>query len=238
MKRPHVLFAVAWLLAGCVSPGVTPPSEAIANLKAVHIVAMESHPLGFIPDLKGTSEEVDQRAKELSRTYQAALDRGGWVPTVVLAKEAQARLAERGLQATIAPRVKPIPGVEHRDYTLTLENWLAPTRAWYNDAEPAAGYADLPRDPSSYVLEVAVINYEIASFGRLLLQVAMKLIDPSTGNVVGRARAWNAMNSPRLEPVDQALSGDAARFKEAFLGTGRELTTRCLAELGFIPGTR
>jgi hypothetical protein len=179
--------------------------------------------------------EASKRSGELSLSYQAVLDqKGAWVPTAVLANEVQAQLAAQGIQATVAPRVKPIPGVKDRSPTLFMENWLAPIRAWYNDTAPTPDYGDHPWDKSLYVLEVGVINYEIDRAGGLLLQVAMKVIDPASGQVIGRARAANPWNMPKLAPLDQAFADNGSRFKDAFVLTGRESARRCLAELGLL----
>ncbi len=263
MKRFYSLFTLLFFLSGCVSAGITPPKDATGKLREIYIVAMETHPLGVPPSFNSVIlgsggsittargfalfntvaillelPEVSKRGEETSRSYQTVLDQNGtWVPTVVLANEAQALLAAQGLRATIAPRVKPIPGVENRTYTVLMENWLAPIRAWYNDTTPVPDYRDISHDPSSFVIEVGVINYEIEPAGGLLVQVAMKVIDPSSGNVIGRARAANAWDMPQLNPLDQAFSGDASRFKESFLKTGQEITRKCLTELGLAQNT-
>lgn len=111
-------------------------------------------------------------------------------------------------------------------------------RAADDDTKPVADYGALARDKSLYVLEVGVINYEIEPGGKLLVQVAMKVIDPSNGSVIGRARAANPWNMPQQSPLDQAFSGDASHFKEAFLKTGQEITKKCLTELGLIQPSR
>lgn len=265
MNRLHAVLGISLLLiGGCVSAGIAPPQKATGNLKEVHIVAMEPHPLGVPPGFNsvilgsgGSIEtargfalfntvaillempEASKRGAEISQSYQAVLDQNGtWVPTVVLANEAQAQLGAQGLRTTVAPNVKPIPGVKDRTYTVLMENWLAPIRAWYNDTKPVADYGDLPSDKSLYVLEVGVINYEIEPGGGLLVQVAMKVIEPSNGDVIGRARVANPWNMPQLSPLNQAFSDDSSRFKEAFLKTGQEITKKCLAELGLIKPIR
>lgn len=265
MTRLHVLWlGFSLLLGGCVSLGAALPQDAIDKLHQVHVVAMESHPLGVPagprPSIVGSSgmfdeargialfytgailfalPEASRRGEEISKSYQAALDReGAWVPTLVLANEVRAQLAAKEVETTVAPGVKPIPGVKDRSYTALMENWLAPTRAWYNDTSPVADYGDLPNDPSLYVLEVGMINYEIVPGGSLMVQVAMKVIDPATGRVMGRARAANSWELPDLSPLDQTFSGNASRFKEAFIQTGREIVRKCLGDLGLLPPGR
>ncbi len=193
--------------------------------------------LVYIHDFLNELPEISEQGGEISQSFQDMLDqRGFWVPTIVLANEVQKQLTEQGFMATVAPYVKPIPGVEERTYTVFMENWLAPIRAWYNDYTPLADYVDLSSDQSLKILEVGVINYEIMSDGGLLLQVAMKLIDPSNGHVIGRARASNALNitPTKITSLGPAFSGDASSFKEAFQRTGQDMTNKCLIKLGLL----
>lgn len=261
MNRLIILLLLSLLLAGCVSSAIIPPKEVTGNLREAWIVAMEPHPLGVPPKVtpmlleSGGSIETargfallnsiailaelpaaSRRGGQISQSYQSMLDRHGvWVPTQILAREVQAQLGAHGYRTAVAPRLKSIPGMKNRGYTATMENWLGPIRAWYNDTSPVADYGDIRNDQPMFVLEVGVMNYEIESNGELLVQVAMKMIDPVTGSVIGRTRAANNRDMPKLGPVEQAFAGDAGRFKEAFQNTGRKLTEKCLAELGLTP---
>lgn len=259
MKQMHLLLVAVVLLGGCVSPGVVPSREDIAKIAEVRVIPIEAPPLavppasgvliqgiGVSPVARGVSvvgtlllllqmPEISERTGEVSQSLQAALDGVGvWVPTVELANETQAQLAARGLQVAVTSEVKRLSGVQDRRYTMLMENWLAPIRAWYNSADPVPDYRGLRSSQSVYVLEVGVINYEITS-GRLLLQVAMKLIDASDGRVIGRARAANPWNMPNLAPLDQAFAKDAIRFKQAFTGAAQHLVRECLTSLGLLP---
>jgi hypothetical protein len=247
------------LLAGCVGAGIAPPKEQVARIKRAQIVAMEAHPLALPAEFSGLPAELpgllagspvlpitiiagilvempaaSKRGGEKSKSLQAALEaKQTWVPTVVLASEVQEQLAAGGVNATLSPGVKPIPGVEDRSYTVFMENRMAPTRAWYNNTEPVSDYAALSSGQPTYVLEVAILNYEITG-GKLLLQVNIKVIDPSNGHVIGRARAANPWRMPTVDPLDQAFADDGKIFKEVFANEGRKLVRECLTELGLI----
>lgn len=260
MKCLNLLVVVLIFLGGCVAPGMTPPRETVANYKRAHIIAMEPPPLAVPPGYRsvilGSSSsiqvvraigvfntiaiflgmpEASRRGGEISQSLQSTLDvEGIWVPTAVLANEAGALLSAYGIQADIAPDIKPIPGVKDRSYTVLMENWLAPIRAWYNETEPVTNYSSFSSDQSLFILEVGVSNYELVLDG-LLLQVIIKMIDPSNGLVIGRARASNAWKVPKLYPYEQAFADDARRFKETFSETGQELLKKCLIKLGLVP---
>ena len=258
MKHFAFLLAVLMLVVGCVSPGMAPPKETFDAFSRFHIIAMEPPPLQVPPQFNslivgggGSVEmargfglfntvlillelpETSKRGGEISESLQSALEgKGTWTPTVVLANELRAQLAAKGMASTVAPDVRPLPGVQDRSYTVLMENWLGPIRAWYNDTKPVSDYAALPSDPSLYVLEVGISNYEMLGDGELLLQVMMKVIRSHDGCVVGRARAADPWNMPKITPFDQSFANDAKGYKEIFETEGRKLVKECLDKLG------
>ncbi len=177
-----------------------------------------------------------RRAAAASESLQATLNGGGaWLPTVVVAGQAREQLAARKLAVTVEPGVRPVPGVRDRGRTLLMENWLAPIRAWYNDTTPLPRPAAAAPGSGTLVLEVGVLNYEIANEA-LLLQVMVKLIDPVTGAVLGRARAASdPRRPPRVGPLPTAFAGDAGAFKRIVTDEGRVLVHACLQDLGLTP---
>jgi len=178
---------------------------------------------------------AQRRLGEVSKSLQAAMETdGAWVPTLALADEVRAQLDARGFVATVAPEVRPIPGIQDRSYTLFMENWLAPIRAWYKDTKPVASYTGFPFDQHLYILELGVANYEIVE-NNLLMSVMMKMIDPSDGRVMGRAFAHvDPARMPRVGPLDQAFGGDAKPFKEIVTAEGGILVKECLIQLRFL----
>ena len=110
---------------------------------------------------------------------------------------------------------------------------MAPIRAWYNRSDPSPDDRVAASPEGAYVLEVGIINYELIS-DQLILQVAMKLMHPHDGRIVGRARAANASDVPRPGPLDQAFANDAAGFKRVFSEAAEPLVEECLASLGLL----
>lgn len=260
VKRLCALLGVSSLLLGCVSTVLIPPQETLAADRWFHVVPMESRPLGVPPGMAtipGSSgsmgatralgvlnsiailaqlPEASRRSDEVARSLQAQLDQPApWIPTVILAEEVRNYLGEHGMRAVVAPQVRAMPGVTDRAATATMENWLGPTRAWYNDANPTNEYAALSADPSLYVVEIGMTNYELFGSSALLVQVVTKVIHPASGRVIGRSRAYDASNMPKLGSMEQAFAQDGAVFKQAFHQTGRDLTRRCLDELRLVP---
>jgi hypothetical protein len=153
-----------------------------------------------------------------------------WIPTVELAHEAARLLTAAGKTASISPEIQPIPGVEARGRTVLMENWMAPIRSWYNDASPSKRYAALAARNIGAVAEVGVSNYEIHA-GKLLLQVHLKLIDPGSGKLLGRARASSFTELPQM---DELFAADARQFKESVSRAGNRLVMACLQEIGMV----
>lgn len=255
------LIALSLLLTGCIGPGITPPKALIDDTKQVYIVAMESPPLDastyYNPVIVESSNltfgsrefavyntiaillsvlDASKWGAEISESFQAVLDRDApWSPTQALANEISTQLNTQGLKTTVDPLIKPIAGVKNPTYTFLMENWLAPIRAWYNDTDPVSEYRHIQQDNAVYVIEVGIMNYSIENWSTALtLQVAMKLIDPASGKVIGQARATNIHSRPHLGSLHQTFSGNASRFKQIFRKTGRELTAKCLVKLGLI----
>jgi hypothetical protein len=153
-----------------------------------------------------------------------------WYPSVELAQEAGRLLATFGKSPSISSGIQPIPGIQDSGRTILTENWMAPIRAWYNDEAPSVRYAELVGSGVDGVIEVGLGNYEIYS-GKLLLQVHVKLKDPVSERLVGRARA---SSFTELASMDELFGADAKRFRELVVREGNQLVKTSLQELGLV----
>ena len=258
--NPHWLAGpLALLLGGCVSPGMAPDADRLAQVKQAYVVAMQARPLGVpagfraqlpvaassVGAARGLAvvntialflemPEASDRRGEASRSLQAAMDASGaWIPTVALASEVARQLAAGGVATDLAPQVKPLAGVEDTRATMTMENWLGPIRAHYNDPGPVEDYRAMGAGGGRVVIEASLSNYEILGES-LLVQVHLKVIEPATGLVIGRARAARAFRLQEEGPVGRAFEDSAAGFKAAFAAGIRPLVRDCLAALGLL----
>lgn len=258
MLKAFLATMLLLVLCACASPGLKPRPEATARLKQVYIVPMESPPLRvssristtYVPSARGSDPslqvlsavtvmmmllevpEATARSARTSGLIQTALDvPAPWAPTRELAKEAEAQLVASGLKADVASSVEPIPGVEDRSYTFTMENWLGPIRSWYEHPYAGADYRSYARDNAALVMQVALSSYRMG-INDLLLEVHLKLIDPATGEAIGRASATNSSDRAFVGTADRSFAKLAVRFKEAFAGEGKRLLKECLVRLG------
>lgn len=219
-----------------IAPGASGPGTSLAQLAA---------PLGLAPPVglrKGANIvvavggivmllEAASSGKEVPGEVGAVvIDHPSetWVPSVEYAKMAVLALQQRGsLEVRIIDGYARLPNAD-RSVTWHLENWLAPIRRWYNSDISTVNYASLGSAKADTVLEVGVSNYEYAS-ERLLLQVWVKLIDPRTKQVLGRARSYEMSTAQPLAPL---LQNDAEGMKRLVLEMGNRLLANCLADVG------
>jgi hypothetical protein len=261
MKSTAILLALLLALGGCASRNVSlPPGEAApARFQNVLVVAMgppplmvpprfESAILGTLPkyplDLARVGGVVTcvailaempaaaKRSAAASKRLEELLSQdGSWEPTKILAQAAAARLSAAGQrQVTVNPKIQPIPGLAERHNPLT-KNWQGPIRAWYSRAETSTIFQGETTAKADAVVEVAILNYEINPDKQLNLQILVKVVDPLSGQVIGRAKAADRF---LVAPHDQALTRNLRQFKEIFAHKGKELVARCLMEAGLI----
>ena len=261
MKTCVIFLILVLVLGGCVARNVSLPRDeaALARFQDVLVVAMEPPPLmvpprfesailGTLPKYPIQAARVGgvlasvailaempaaaRRSTEASRRLEELLSQDGpWEPTKILAQEAASRLSAAGQRrVTVRPKIQPIPGLADRHNPLT-KNWLGPIRAWYNQAEAPGSFQGEITAKTDAVVEIAILNYEINPDNQLSLQVLVKVVDPATGQVIGRARAAERF---AVGPPDQAFTRNLRQFKEIFALRGKELIARCLTEAGLI----
>lgn len=258
MKPLAFLTAKILLLSGCVGVPIVPPKEVLDSIQRIYLVAMEPLPLevpaqlAVLPlPLTGLTQgplvvagllmlvQIPQAARvasapagrESALRSQILSGEGVWVPTTVLAEEMERQLASAGRSVERSPKIQSIPGVTERSYTVFGENWLAPIRAWYNAEQSSYDYSAHQVSQHDTILEIGISNYSVYLEDRLLLQVHCRLVDPTTGKTLGRARA---SADPRMQ-METAFADGGKVFKKVFRDTGGKLTGQCLEELRLLP---
>jgi hypothetical protein len=261
MKPGVMLLILVLVLDGCVARNISlPKNEAVpARFHHVLVVAMEPPPLmvpprfesavlGTLPKYPIQAARVGgvlasvailaempaaaKRSTEASRRLEELLSQDGpWEPTKILAREAASRLSAAGQrQVTVSPKIQPIPGLADRHNPLT-RNWLGPIRTWYGQAEAPGSFQDETTGKIDAVVEIAILQYEITPDSQLSLQVLLKVVDPATGQVMGRGRAAERFT---VGDSDRPFIRNTRQFKEIFTQRGKDLVARCLTEVGLI----
>ena len=159
-----------------------------------------------------------------------------WMLTAGLARTAAQLLQRAGTrEAFVVEGYVQLP-IEHRSVNVKqgiveMENWMAPIRRWYNSEVPIIDYTQLGAPRADVILEVGVLGYGYQII-RLLLQVVVKLSDPTTKQVLGRARN---LSMTKAEPLAQMLQDQGQPLRRLIETTGEALLTQCLKDLGLIP---
>ena len=154
-----------------------------------------------------------------------------WMPNIEYAKTVVVALRQSGTRD-----VRMIDGyvklpITDRSITWHMENWLGPIRRLYISDSSNVDYSAISSDHVDAILEVGVINYEYSAYEMLMLQVFVRLIDPHTKQVLGRARNYSTSKTGPLAPL---LQNDAEGMKQLILEIGNRLTAKCLVEIGLI----
>jgi hypothetical protein len=248
------VFAMVCLLGGCVASGLRVNDEALHPADRLAVVAIEAPPLTVTPKLntvvfpgmvRGSgggallfgilfatdAPRAIKEAEAASKSIEELLSKTEpWLPTSVLAEEVRVQLTEKQHRHVVVdPAVQFIPGVKKRTYTLFMENWMGPIRDWYNSSPSEVNYGGVPEDVVA-VLEIGVLNYEVTG-NTLLLQVLLRLVDPETKEVLGRARSWKQIKIGRPE---EAFANEAEIFKERFAYWGSQLVANALIKMNLV----
>jgi hypothetical protein len=150
-----------------------------------------------------------------------------WVPTFELARQAASQLSSGGLEAVVGGHYYPLP-LSPRERTANLAHWHGAIREWYNRDTSAVDYRSYQPERIDAVLEIGLGTYRIFE-AQAPLQVLIKLINPATGQVIGRT---DAEAFPVKGGAQVLLDHEAEKFKELVAEVGTQLVSRGLSDLG------
>ncbi|WP_262965506.1 hypothetical protein [Methylobacter psychrophilus] len=152
---------------------------------------------------------------------------GNWTPTFMLAQEAVSQLNGDRVKAILSTHYYRLP-MAGGDSKADIGNWHKTIRQWYNQNLSPVDYRQLNLEHIDAVLEVGIETYRIFAV-QTSLQVLIKLIDPNTGQVIGKisTKTFSAEDSPQT-----LLNHDAEKFKQLVTEMGKHLITRGANQLG------
>jgi hypothetical protein len=174
------------------------------------------------PFVLGKAIADSAAATDEPRTFEPELSSPAW-PTVDLAQAAVSKLDATGLhQARLANGYLRVAGVSAA--------FTNPITRWYAEDVSTIDYAATGLGTFDGVLEIGTSLWQYPdSYG--VLTVSMRLVDPRTRQVVGRARHWT------LETLTVTTSYFSSRvsekeFQQVVKARGDELLSACLEDLG------
>jgi hypothetical protein len=180
--------------------------------------------------------ETARRSAKIGRSIDDILDsKEAWIPTIIISQEATERITREGRDTVILERkIREIPGITKRKRTLTGENYMAPIRSWYNQELSSFDYKSYKEGGVDAILEVGMSNYSLLP-NKLLVQVMVKMVDPASGRVLGRARNYELAT---IAEMDKLFINDGKNFKELFAATANKPMIEDLRYLGLLAESR
>lgn len=149
-----------------------------------------------------------------------------WNPALTLAREA----------ATLISSASPYEvSVREKPHTLSSSGPGDPRfllQDWYQRNVPALNPDELGDTTNTRVIELGLPEYALMD-DQLLLQVLVKIVDPSTGQVTARAANRVMID---IESPEKLFIHGGREFKTVFVAEGRRLLERNLRDLGVLPG--
>lgn len=150
---------------------------------------------------------------------------GHWTPTFALAQEAALQLNTGGFKAMPSNEYYRLP-MAAADRNANLGNWQAAIRQWYKQNASSVDYQGVA--PVDAVLEVGIGTYKIFA-GQTSLRVLIKLIDPTSGQVIARTDAY-ALSAE--DSAQALLSREAETFKGLITRIGVRLLDQGFNDIG------
>ena len=235
MQRCLAVIVLAALCVGCGTAPRTPDATVLPSLRTIAVIPVEppepreaSLPwvpqtgTGFavlvgVPLLIYATGLAVQEGREMAALPEGTLtvERGGGVPTAGLAQMAAEILQPSGGRTVyLVDGYLRLPRVDRAQYPMAVASeGDARIRRWYDEDVTAIDYRGLGRDGLDAILEVAILGDPKST--HVKGHVLVRLVDPTTKQVLGRATDWPFTGSVETK--------------------ARDLVTECLKDLGLIP---
>jgi len=175
--------------------------------------------------------EKAKHSAKLADSMESILDtEETWIPTVVFAQEAGKQITTQGKhEVTVVQNVQKFHDLVNRERTFWGENWMKPIRKWYNEKKSQVDYKSLKNQQIDAVLEVGIWQYELWE-NKIKLGVMLKLVDPMSGRVLGRARNYEWPQ----QKTNGIFENYGKEFKDIFGALGAKLITNNLKHIGLL----
>ena len=251
MKKSLFFSSMVILLLGaCSASQIKPAPALLPETKRIIVVPVGvSAPAGrqidgwvmfgsaLPPEEEGgpalISDALSLFAKELQHEKLPAIERAPsetarktWNPTFTLAQEAATLISSASpYEVFVREESHTLPSSGRSDPHSLLQDW-------YHRNTPALNPEDFGEVTNTRVLELGLSDYALLD-DQLVLQILVKIVDPSTGQVTARAgnQALIDIGSP-----EQFFTHGGVKFKTVVVAEGRRLLERNLRDLGLLPG--
>ncbi len=248
MRKVLLLFLIFVVTTGCLGPRIKAPPDKLNKIQKIAVVPMESPPLFYTPignPLDGLGVfhvfaifvapfAINDWAKSTIQTGKLADSKinakGTWIPTVVFAQEAGKQITTQGKhEVVVIQGVQKYPDLVNRERTAWGGNWSKPINNWYNEKKSQFDYKSFKNQQIDAVLEVAIGSYGAMS-NYISLGVMLKLVDPMSGQVLGRAQT---LHQPQRK-IYGIFEKNGQKFKDIICALGSKLITKNLKKIGLL----
>jgi len=196
-----------WVLFGSAHPPEGDPGPALLS-EALSLFAKElEHEKQ--PSKRGTASDAGRRT---------------WNPALSLAREAAGLISSASpYEVSVMEELHTLPSSGQSEPASLLQDWYRRNTSTLNPVE-------LGELRKTRVLELGLSEYALLD-DQLLLQVLVKIVDPSTGEVTARAgnQALVDIGSP-----EQLFTHGGRKFKTVFAAEGRRLLEKNLQDIGIL----
>jgi hypothetical protein len=169
--------------------------------------------------------EEAKRSAKLADSMESILNaEETWIPTVVFAREAGKQIATQGKhEVTVVQNIRKFHDLVNRERTKTIVKW-------YNEETSQFDYKSLKNQQIDAVLEVGIWIYGVWE-NEIGLGVMLKLVDPMSGNVLGRVRDHEWLQ----QKTNGLFQNNGQQFKDIFSTLGAKLISKNLKDIGLKP---
>lgn len=239
------LITLLIIISGCASLASAPKKEKLSKFSSAYIVPLDYAPFGIDPTFKYVIPVIPtpglsatkiasglnvvsvlmqlpdslKRSEAIAKALEQEMSaKSPWQPTLKLAEDAADILKSNDNPVIVS--ATPLRLSSHTNQAIN---------DWYNNDRATTDITGISSAHSPYVLEI--LQGSSVSNESLTVEVRMKLIDPTTGMVIGRTRDYEVADLPAMEVV---FKDNGQTYKDVFLATGHKLVHKSLEYLGLI----
>ncbi len=204
------------------------PDRTTQNIGAIGVVAFSIMMLASLPESIRRSDQMEKTANEILQ------DQNVWKPSVVIADLLATDLMERTDDPVkVAKQEQPYPDIDNLaslsdwDRSHAMGQWYAKQTVTIDDRVGISQDVDC-------IIMVGINGFGLNYPGYLWMGIHLKVIEPETGEVIGKA--WVLEQGPHKK-MESLLADDARQLKDEVVAVGRPMIAKCLTSCGLVAKT-
>ena len=195
------------------------------QIGAIGVLAFSIVMLASLPESMRHSDQMEKTANEILHNQNV------WKPSVVIADLLATDLMERtDCSVWVAKQEQPYPDI---DSLASLSNWdrSHAMGQWYAKQTTTIDDRSVLSQDIDCIIMVGINGFGLNYPGYLWMGIHLKVIEPVTGEVMGKA--WVLEQGPHKK-MESLLADDARKLKDEVVAVGRPVITKCLSSCGLV----